>query len=357
MNAPRAPWRTAPVHAPSHPRPVPRMAWARAPARAPDRAPARAALRAGALAAALMPGLIPVWAQASATTPQFQVQVATAPAHAPAATPPIQVRDDLGRQVTLAAPARRAITLTPHATELVYAAGAGAYLAGTVRASDYPPAARALPGIGDAMQPDPERVVRLNPDLILGWQPATAAGLTGIAGKLGTPIFYSDPQRLDDIPSSIERYGRLFGTTATADAEAARLRARLAGLRAAYAGKPKVRVFVQAGTDPLYTLNDSSIVSDALTLCGGVNVFGQAPVVAPQVSLESVLAARPDAVIAGVQSAAEAETLRHRWHDTRLPAALAGHVYALDADALYRPGPRLVDLSAALCEMLDRVRP
>ncbi|MFJ1299797.1 ABC transporter substrate-binding protein [Pseudomonadota bacterium AL_CKDN230030165-1A_HGKHYDSX7] len=282
---------------------------------------------------------------------------ATARGQAAAGQPPIQVRDDLGREVTLAAPARRAITLTPHATELAYAAGAGGYLAGTVRASDYPPAARALPSIGDAMQPDPERVVSLHPDLILGWQPATAAGLTGIASKLGTAIYYSDPQRLDDIPNSIERYGQLFGTTATADPAAARLRARLAGLRAAYAGKPKVRVFVQAGTDPLYTLNDSSIVSDALALCGGVNVFGQAPVVAPQVSLESVLAARPDAVIAGVISAADAETLRRRWHDTRLPAALAGHVYALDADALYRPGPRLVELAAALCEMLDRARP
>ncbi|OZI40685.1 cobalamin-binding protein [Bordetella genomosp. 1] len=284
--------------------------------------------------------------------------LALAPALAPAEPPPapIRVQDDLGRTVDLPGPARRAITLTPHATELAYAAGAGPYLVGTVRASDHPAAARALPSIGDALQPDPERVAQLRPDLILAWQPATAGGLTQVAGKLGAAVFYSDPVRLDDIPLAIERYGRLFGTSAQADAEAGRLRARLAALRGAYAGKAPVRVFVQAGTDPLYTLNDSSIVSDALKLCGGVNVFGPAPVVAPQVSLESVLAARPDAVIAGVQSAAEAESLQRRWRESRLPAALAGHVYALDADALYRPGPRLVDATAALCEMLDRAR-
>ena len=271
---------------------------------------------------------------------------ADTPAGPPAA---IHARDDRGRDLTLAAPARRAVTLAPHATELVYAAGAGAYLVATIRGSDYPPAARALPVIGDGTQPDPERVAAARPDLVIAWQPSAAA-------PLGVPLYYSDPQTLAAIPDAVERLGVLFGTEAQAAPAAQALRARLDALAARYAGRAPVRVFVQAGLDPIYTLNHASIVSDALRLCGGVNVFEQAPVVAPQVGLESVLAARPDAVLAGVTTPADTARNLAAWRAMGLPAALAGHVYGIDADALYRPGPRLIDAAEQLCADLDGLR-
>lgn len=286
---------------------------------------------------------------------------ADASAKAPAATSvetpaAIHARDDRGRDVTLAAPARRAVTLAPHATELVYAAGAGAYLVATIRGSDYPPAARALPVIGDGTQPDPERVAATRPDLVIAWQPSAAAPLARVMEKLGVAVYYSDPQTLAAIPDAVERLGVLFGTEAQAGPAARALRARLAALAARYAGRAPVRVFVQAGLDPIYTLNHASIVSDALRLCGGVNVFGDAPVVAPQVGLESVLAARPDAVLAGVSAPADTARNLAAWRAMGLPAARAGHVYGIDADALYRPGPRLVDAAEQLCADLDRLR-
>lgn len=274
------------------------------------------------------------------------------------AAPPaaIHARDDRGRLITLAAPARRAVTLAPHATELVYAAGAGDYLVATIRGSDYPPAARALPVIGDGTQPDPERVAATRPDLVIAWQPSAAAPLARVMDKLGVAVYYSDPQTLAAIPGAVERLGVLFGTEARAAPAAQALRARLDALAVRYAGRAPVRVFVQAGLDPIYTLNHASIVSDALRLCGGVNVFGDAPVVAPQVGLESVLAARPDAVLAGVATPADTARNLAAWRAMGLPAALAGHVYGIDADALYRPGPRLIDAAEQLCADLDRLR-
>ncbi len=269
---------------------------------------------------------------------------------------PIQVTDDRGREVALSAPARRAVTLAPHATELVYAAGAGDYIAATIRGSDYPPVARALPVIGDGTQPDPERVAAARPDLLIAWQTAAAEPLARVMDKLGVPVFYSDPQRLDAIPGAVERMGVLFGTEARARPAAEALRARLEALKARYAGRRPVRVFVQAGLEPIYTLNDASIVSDALRACGGVNVFGQAPVVAPQVTLESVLAARPEAVLAGVAGPQDTARNLAAWQTLGLPAARQGHVYGIDADALYRPGPRLLDAAETLCADLDRLR-
>ncbi|WP_278487368.1 cobalamin-binding protein [Achromobacter insolitus] len=274
----------------------------------------------------------------------------------PAAGTAVQVRDDQGRTVSLAAPARRAVTLAPHATELVYAAGAGDHVIATIRGSDYPPAARQLPVIGDGTQPDPERVAAVRPDLLIAWQPGAAAPLARVMDKLGVPVFYSDPLTLAAIPDAVERMGALFGTEAQARPAAQALRARLEALAARYAGRRPVRVFVQAGLDPIYTLNDSSIVSDALRVCGGVNVFGQAPVVAPQVSLESVLAARPEAVLAGISRPEDAARNLAAWQALGLPAARLGHVYGVDADALYRPGPRLIDAAEAICADLDRLR-
>jgi len=270
--------------------------------------------------------------------------------------PAIRVVDDRNREVVLAAPARRAVTLAPHATELVYAAGAGDHIAATIRGSDYPPAARRLPVIGDGTQPDPERVAAARPDLLIAWQAAPAEALVRVMDKLGVPVFYSDPPTLAAIPDAVERMGVLFGTEPRARAAAQDMRARLAALQARYAGRRPVRVFVQAGLDPIFTLNDSSIVSDALRACGGVNVFGQAPVVAPQVTLESVLAARPEAVLAGVSRPEDTPRNLAAWRAMGLPAARQGHIYGIDADALYRPGPRLLDAAEALCADLDRLR-
>lgn len=282
--------------------------------------------------------------------------LACAAAAASAADGPITVRDDQGRHVTLQAPARRAISTAPHATELAYAAGAGGYLAGTVLGSDYPPEARALPSIGDSLRPGLERAVALRPDLLIAWQPAVPEPLPDLMRRLGVPVYYSDPRTLAAIADSVETLGRLFGTEAQAGPAAAALRARLAALQARYAGRQPVRVFIQAGLQPLYTLNGASIVSDAVRLCGGINVFADAPVLAPQVSLESVLAARPQAVVAGVLGPADAEASRRAWRGHGLPAAAPGQVISLDADMLYRPGPRLVDAAEQLCAALDQAR-
>lgn len=314
----------------------------------------------GALLASAATMAAPSVAASAATSDAPSVVPSSAPlAATPAAIPAgtaIHTQDDKGRPVSMAAPARRAITLAPHATELVYAAGAGDYLAATIRGSDYPPAARQVLVIGDGTQPDAERVAAVRPDLLIAWQPTAAQPVVRVMDKLGVPVFYSDPLTLAAIPDAVERMGVLFGTQAQAQPAAAQLRERLAALAARYAGRRPVRVFIQAGLDPIYTLNDSSIVSDALRICGGVNVFGQAPIVAPQVSLEGVLAARPEAVLAGVSRPEDTARNLAAWQALGLPAARLGHVYGVDADALYRPGPRLIDAAEAICADLDRLR-
>lgn len=269
---------------------------------------------------------------------------------------PIHSRDDRGHAIKLDQPARRAITLAPHATELVYAAGAGEFLIATVGASDYPAQALDLPRIGDGLNIDAERIASVNADLLITWQSAMVDALRPTLEKMGTTLYFSDPQTLESIPDAIERLGQVFGTQTQARENAGALRQRLEVLKSRFTPLAPVRVFIQAGQYPLYTLNRYSFISDAVELCGGVNIFADAPVLVPQVTLESVLAAKPEAILSGVSSAAEATAHQQDWRSYGLDATQGTHLIQLDADSLYRPGPRLIDATEQLCTALNAIR-
>ena len=151
------------------------------------------------------------------------------------ATADIRVTDDAGRAVVLAAPAQRIVSLAPHVTELLYAAGAGAKVVGVVQYSDYPEAARALPRVGGYTAVDMEVVVALKPDLVIAWKSGNRNQQYDRLEKLGIPVFVNEPRSLDDVARSLETFGRLAATPTEAGMAAAAFRARRDALAARYA--------------------------------------------------------------------------------------------------------------------------
>lgn len=255
-------------------------------------------------------------------------------------------------------PARtRAVTLTPHITELVFAAGAGDRIVATVTDSDYPPQARAIPRLGTGIHVDVEKTVAARPDIVIAWQPTGAAQtLAPMLKRLDIPLIYSQPKKLEDIPEEIERYGRLFDTASTARAKASELRRRIAHLRERYSSRPRVAAFIEIGGSPLYTIGSDVLLNDVLAACGAENVYAATGIAAPQVDPESVLMKDPGVVIVPARPAENVGDTLHRWRTLQLPAAMAGHIYGVDPDALFRPGPRLVDAAEQLCEYVELVR-
>jgi iron complex transport system substrate-binding protein len=268
----------------------------------------------------------------------------------------ITVVDDAGRQVTLAAPARRIISMAPHITELLFAAGGGERIVGAINFSDYPEAAKKIPLVGSNAQIDMERVIALKPDLLVAWQSGNTGRQLEQLGQLGIPVFLSEPRRLDQVADSLTRFGRLLGTETVAAASATRFRATIAGLGARYSRRPPVRVFYQIWDKPLYTLSGKHLIDDAIRLCGGENIFAGLKVVAPSVSTEAVLQQNPEAIFGGDQHDADDAGIGI-WKPYRSMLAVErGNLFRLDGELLTRPGPRAAQGVAQLCEKIELAR-
>jgi iron complex transport system substrate-binding protein len=268
----------------------------------------------------------------------------------------LTVTDDSGRQVHLAAPAQRIVSLAPHITELLFAAGAGDRIVGTVDYSDFPPAARDIPRIGDAANVDLERLVALDPDLVILWGGGTPAALIGAVRRLGYPVYESEPANLHQIAASLRTFGNLAGTGAAAGRAVAIFSRRLARLRRRYAGDRPVRVFFQFWGRPIFTVNGEHFISQAISLCGGINIFAGLSSLTPQVGVEAVLAADPDIIIASGTSDTKPSWLNYwrRWPE--LKAVKDRHLYTIPPDLLLRPTPRLLDGAQLMCEDIDKAR-
>ncbi|WP_321855397.1 cobalamin-binding protein [Paraburkholderia tropica] len=272
----------------------------------------------------------------------------------------VSATDDAGNTVTLDAPAQRVISLAPHATELIYAAGGGTKLVGTVSYSDYPPAALKVPHIGDNRALDLERIAALKPDLIVVWRHGNAQQQIDRLRDLHIPLFFSEPDRLDDVATSLTRLGTLFGTDTAARAAADAYRRDIAQLRTRYAQRAPVRVFYEVWDQPLMTINGEQIISDAITLCGGRNVFAALRPPVPTLSTEAVLAANPEAIVTASPGATAPDRplpALDRWRAwPQLAAVAQGNLFAIDGDLLSRAGPRLAQGAEQLCKDLDQAR-
>ncbi len=268
----------------------------------------------------------------------------------------ITVVDDSGQQVVLARPAQRVISMAPHVTELLFAAGGGARIIGAMNYSDYPAEARRIPLIGSNSQIDLERLIALKPDLLIVWQSGNTARQIEQLRGLGIPVFHSEPRSFETVADSLVRFGRLLGTEQVAEPAAARFRTGVRELRTRYGSRAPVTVFYQAWDNPLYTLNGEQIASDAIRLCGGQNIFAELKTIAPQVSVEAVLQRDPEAILGGKRYTPQDRGLSI-WAPYRdMRAVRRKNLFTLDEQSITRPGPRVLDGAALLCARLDDAR-
>jgi len=247
----------------------------------------------------------------------------------------------------------RIVSLAPNLTELLFAAGAGPQVVGASEYSDWPPPARALPRIGDAFRLDYEGILALRPDVAVAWRSGTPTESVARLAEAGVRVETVPVQSLEEIALALERLGEIAGTSATARPAAARFRAEIERLRARHAGAAPLAVFVELDHRPLFTVTGRHLISEMLAVCGGRNVFGSLPGLAPSVDLEAVIAARPEVIL---HTGPDPDPASHWRAWPGLPAVRDGNVLRVPGDLVSRATPRVIEGIEAICAALDDVR-
>jgi iron complex transport system substrate-binding protein len=260
-----------------------------------------------------------------------------------------------GESLTLSSPARRIITLAPNLAELVFAAGAGEHLKAVVEYSNFPEQVTQIPRVGDAFRIDLERIIELKPDLVIAWKSGNPQTALQKLQQLGIRVWQIEITRPEEIADAVENISYAAGTQDIGEAVALQLRNRLAGLQKQNADKIPVGFFYQIAPRPLYTINSQHIISRSLAVCGGHNVFSELPILAPQISRESVIIANPQVMIAPETPNDPPGLLV--WQDwPQLQAVQNNNMLYLPADEISQATPRLLDSIDLACKLLDEVR-
>lgn len=264
--------------------------------------------------------------------------------------------DDAGQELCLAASAQRIATLSPGATELTFAAGAGEHVVAGVNHSDYPPAALKLPLVGNHTRIDVEALLALKPDLVVTWVTGNPPAQMELLEELGLPMFAIEPRTFEGVSSAIERLSTLAGTETAGFAEAERFRAGMAEISEQYRHAQPISAFYQVWETPLMTINNEHLIGKVLQLCGGVNVFADMPRLVPRISPEVVLEADPEVILTGSVEGASDQQLDHWKKYPRMSAVAKNNLFFVPASPISRPTPRLLEASRDICQKLDIAR-
>ena len=261
----------------------------------------------------------------------------------------IHVVDDTGKQIVLNTPAERIVSLAPHLTELLFSVGVGSRIVGTVRFSDFPVAAQQIPVLGDAFAVSLESIVALEPDLVVAWHSGGASNVINKLRALKIPVYVNEATDLKSIGQSVRKLGRLVGE----DERGAELDLtfvnQLEELRNSNIGVAK-SVFFQISDQSLYTVNDSHLIGQAMTICGVENIYGASDISIPIVSKESVLIADPDVIIISQPVLGRKSHWVEKWSEIE---GFGPKVRLIDPALISRPSMRMLEGIKELCRLVS----
>jgi len=271
-----------------------------------------------------------------------------------AANAQLLVKDDAGRSLIVRQHFKRIVTLAPFLTEAAFAAGAGDLVVGVDALSDYPAEVQRLPKVPTGAAFSLEALAELKPDLVLAWKDGIRTADVETLTGFGATVYLGQARSLEDVSRLLTNIGALSGRNP--HEALSRYETRLKDLRKANVNKPKLSVFVEIWNRPLTTVGGNSLLTEAVEVCRGDNVFADLPGSLPRVEWDEVAEANPY-VILGVNSANNAQEFQANWTSHyNLAAVQAGRVLYIESETLQRPSLRTLDSIAHLCADLDQVR-
>ena len=290
----------------------------------------------------------------SLTSTLLGMSLAVAACHGrpPEAGGSIRVVDDAGDTVRLQAPARRVVSLIPASTELLFAIGAGSSLVGRTSYCDYPPAAKAVPDLGDGIKPSIEAVLAQRPDLVVLYNSGQNAAVAGRLRELGIPALRVNTDALSDVDRVVRILGTLTGRQHGADSVAAAFDTSLAAATRPVKG-PRPRILLLVWEQPPMTIGRGSFLQELVERAGGENLFADVAASSGVVSIEAVAARNPDLIFTTNEGPASFAT-RPEWQV--VPAIREHRFLRVSGSEFNRPSPRAPAAIRELTARMDAAR-
>lgn len=253
--------------------------------------------------------------------------------------------DNTGSAVKIDGEPHRIVSLAPSITETLFALGLDKHIAGVSQFSNYPDAAREKPRVGSYINISLERVVALDPDLIIGTSNGNKAELLAHLRQLGFPVLVTNPLSIEGIFNTVMDIGETTGCPERAERLVASLRERVHAVTSRVAGLPVPRVFFQIGIDPIVSVGPDTFHDILITLAGGHNIAVASSARYPRYSIEEVVAEHPDIIIlSSMKRGEDFETVRSGWQRwSNVPAVRNGRIHIIDSDVTDHPSPRIID--------------
>ncbi len=248
------------------------------------------------------------------------------------------------------------IALSPHIVEMLYDIGAGEQIIGTTSFADYPEQAKNIPVIGNYLRLQIEKVITLQPDLIIAWKSGNPSDDLSRLKQLGFKIVYSQPNNFEDVANEMREFGQLTGHINQAEQQAERLLSELKVIKKQYQNKTPITVFYELWSRPLTTVAKGSWPQQFLTICQANNPFEQANTLYPQINIEKVLLS-PIQLIIQPLSINQSDKIGFNWQDWPIiPAVKNKQLIQPDADAMHRMTMRSLKQLKILCADIDKTR-
>ena len=256
----------------------------------------------------------------------------------------LDVRDMQGREVTLAGPPRRIVSLVPSVTEVIYALGGEARLVGRTDFCDYPPAARGKQSVGGMVNPSLETIVALRPDLVIVTSAGTREETFRQIIRLGIPVYQVAADRIDEVKDVVRRLGALTGREAAVPPLLDRIDRRVATVREAVRPFRRPRVLYVLWPEPLIVPGRSSLVTELIEIAGGDSITAGDAEAYPRYSLEAAVAKSPEVIVLANHGSTGGPIQLDRWQRlTSLPAIRTGRVHSVEGNLMHRYGLRMLD--------------
>lgn len=265
--------------------------------------------------------------------------------------------DDLGHRVTLRQAPRRIVSLAPSLTETLFLIGADSSVVGVTDYCDYPDAAKGKSKLGGMLNPNIERVLALQPDLVLMSGSGNMRSDFEKLTSTGTAVYVSHPQTVAGVLKSIVDIGELIGRRPRADSVVAQLVVRYDKLVRQANTRKKETVLMILSLNPLVAIGPRTFLSELVTSANGQNIVRDSSTAYPVISREEILRRQPDVIIATNDIVRSIDDILSPYPEWKSLSAIRNkRVAIVDASIVSRPGPRIIDGLETIIHAIHRDR-